>query len=89
MGMMSRTGCAPSANSCDSADSDVTERIDTVDSSLERVVARGVAAALGWWGLLLEQLTESEHDGLRRSDKTYVGLHTPDTDPVSIRMSEH
>jgi hypothetical protein len=52
---------------------------------LGRAVMGAVAVAHGWWMMSLEALTDSEYEGLLPRDKPYVGLHTPDTDPVSAR----
>jgi hypothetical protein len=62
------------------------DRIHTLGSSLAPAVARAAAAALWSWMMFLEALAESGDEELRPSYRTYVGLHTPDTDPASIRI---
>jgi hypothetical protein len=64
----------------------VIDRIHTLHSLLARAFASVAAASLWSWMMLLEALAESGDEALRPSYRTYVGLHTPDTDPVSIRI---
>lgn len=54
------------------------------DAMLARAVSRTAASALRWWMMQREMLADGGYQWSRSTHRTYVGMHTPDTDPVSI-----
>ena len=44
----------------------------------------GAVRMLRWWMMHCEVLTDGGYQWSRSTRRAYVGMHTPDTDPVSI-----
>jgi hypothetical protein len=66
----------------------VQTRVGELDATGRVAVRRAAAAALRWLLDGLEALAEAGPEPWRPKNRSYVGLHTPDTDAVVLAVTD-